>query len=142
MLANMADGWRHPSIRQKLHGQSYLFHQPSPNLWTSSSNAHNLSNLYLGGGLHNPPVSALASVSPVSHILLQAPVEKEKGDFLINFLMGGVSAAVSKTAADPIERVKLLLQNQDEIIKVGRLSEPYNIIECFATTIKEEGVLS
>lgn len=37
--------------------------------------------------------------------------------------MGGVSAAVSKTAAAPIERVKLLIQNQDEMIKQGRLSE-------------------
>ena len=32
--------------------------------------------------------------------------------FMIDFLMGGVSAAVSKTAAAPIERVKLLIQNQ------------------------------
>lgn len=32
--------------------------------------------------------------------------------FLIDFLMGGVSAAVSKTAAAPIERIKLLIQNQ------------------------------
>ncbi len=32
--------------------------------------------------------------------------------FLIDFMMGGVSAAVSKTAAAPIERVKLLIQNQ------------------------------
>ena len=30
----------------------------------------------------------------------------------IDFLMGGVAAAVSKTAAAPIERVKLLIQNQ------------------------------
>jgi len=30
--------------------------------------------------------------------------------FITNFLMGGVSAAVSKTAAAPIERVKLLIQ--------------------------------
>eukprot|EP01122_Echinamoeba_exundans_P004377 TRINITY_DN14410_c0_g1_i1.p1 TRINITY_DN14410_c0_g1~~TRINITY_DN14410_c0_g1_i1.p1 ORF type:complete len:137 (-),score=15.09 TRINITY_DN14410_c0_g1_i1:134-520(-) len=39
----------------------------------------------------------------------------EKGGamgFAIDFLMGGVSAAVSKTAAAPIERVKLLIQNQ------------------------------
>jgi hypothetical protein len=28
------------------------------------------------------------------------------------FVVGGVSAAVSKTAAAPIERVKLLIQNQ------------------------------
>jgi hypothetical protein len=29
-----------------------------------------------------------------------------------NPLVGGVSAAVSKTAAAPIERIKLLIQNQ------------------------------
>ena len=31
-------------------------------------------------------------------------------DFIKDFLIGGVSAAVSKTAVAPIERVKLLLQ--------------------------------
>jgi solute carrier family 25 (adenine nucleotide translocator) protein 4/5/6/31 len=57
--------------------------------------------------------------------------------------MGGVSAAVSKTAAAPIERVKLLIQNQDEMIKSGRLSTPYKgIVECFARVSKEEGVAS
>jgi solute carrier family 25 (adenine nucleotide translocator) protein 4/5/6/31 len=57
-----------------------------------------------------------------------------------DFLMGGVSAAVSKTAAAPIERVKLLIQNQDEMIKQGRLSQPYKGIgECFSRTIKDEG---
>lgn len=54
--------------------------------------------------------------------------------------MGGVSAAVSKTAAAPIERVKLLIQNQDEMIKSGRLAEPYKGIgDCFSRVIKEEG---
>jgi len=63
--------------------------------------------------------------------------------FGIDFLMGGVSAAVSKTAAAPIERVKLLIQNQDEMIKSGRLTEPYKGIgDCFARVIKEEGVVS
>ena len=62
---------------------------------------------------------------------------------MVDFLMGGVSAAVSKTAAAPIERVKLLIQNQDEMIKSGRLSEPYKGIgDCFARTIKDEGVIS
>jgi len=46
-------------------------------------------------------------------------------NFLIDFTMGGVSAAVSKTAAAPIERVKLLIQNQDEMLKSGRLATPY-----------------
>jgi solute carrier family 25 (adenine nucleotide translocator) protein 4/5/6/31 len=57
--------------------------------------------------------------------------------------MGGVSAAVSKTAAAPIERVKLLIQNQDEMLKTGRLSEPYKGIgDCFSRVIREEGVVS
>ncbi|KAL5730423.1 hydroxyproline O-arabinosyltransferase [Ranunculus cassubicifolius] len=63
--------------------------------------------------------------------------------FAIDFLMGGVSGAVSKTGAAPIERVKLLIQNQDEMLKSGRLSEPFKGIgDCFSRTIKDEGVLS
>jgi len=68
----------------------------------------------------------------------------EKGSvvgFLQDFMMGGVSAAVSKTAAAPIERVKLLIQNQDEMIKSGRLATPYKgIVECFTRVTTEEGV--
>jgi solute carrier family 25 (adenine nucleotide translocator) protein 4/5/6/31 len=63
--------------------------------------------------------------------------------FMVDFLMGGVSAAVSKTAAAPIERVKLLIQNQDEMIKSGRLDRRYTGIgECFSRTMKDEGVAS
>ncbi|KAG6476045.1 ADP,ATP carrier protein-like [Zingiber officinale] len=72
-----------------------------------------------------------------------APEEKGYSRFLIDFLMGGVSAAISKSAAAPIERVKLLVQNQDELIKAGRLSEPYKgIADCFSRTAREEGVLA
>ncbi|OZJ01667.1 ADP,ATP carrier protein [Bifiguratus adelaidae] len=64
-------------------------------------------------------------------------------NFLLDFLMGGVSAAVSKTAAAPIERVKLLIQNQEEMIKQGRLSHPYKgISDCFVRVAKDEGVVS
>jgi len=63
--------------------------------------------------------------------------------FVVDFLMGGVSAAVSKTAAAPIERVKLLIQNQDEMLKSGRLDRKYDgITECFKRTINQEGVAS
>merc|ERR1712144_96387 len=63
--------------------------------------------------------------------------------FVVDFLMGGVSAAVSKTAAAPIERVKLLIQNQDEMLKTGRLDRKYSgIIDCFSRTSKQEGVMS
>jgi len=64
-------------------------------------------------------------------------------NFAIDFLMGGISAAVSKTAAAPIERVKLLIQNQDEMIKSGRLTTPYKgIADCFGRVIREEGFAS
>jgi len=63
--------------------------------------------------------------------------------FVVDFMMGGISAAVSKTAAAPIERVKLLIQNQDEMIKAGRLDRRYTgIIECFSRTTKDEGVVA
>lgn len=63
--------------------------------------------------------------------------------FVVDFLMGGVSAAVSKTAAAPIERVKLLIQNQDEMLKSGRLDRKYNGIgDCFKRTMADEGVVS
>jgi solute carrier family 25 (adenine nucleotide translocator) protein 4/5/6/31 len=66
--------------------------------------------------------------------------ESNAVNFVIDFFMGGVSAAISKTAAAPIERVKLLIQNQDEMIKTGRLASPYKGIgDCFSRVIKEEG---
>ncbi|KAL8732320.1 MAG: hypothetical protein Q9181_004007 [Wetmoreana brouardii] len=47
------------------------------------------------------------------------------------------------TAAAPIERVKLLIQNQDEMLKSGRLDRKYDGIgECFSRTIKNEGTAS
>lgn len=69
-----------------------------------------------------------------------AKKESSITNFAIDFMMGGVSAAVSKTAAAPIERVKLLIQNQDEMLKSGRLDRPYGGIgECFSRVIKDEG---
>lgn len=69
--------------------------------------------------------------------------DKQQSSFFIDFMMGGVSAAVSKTAAAPIERVKLLIQNQDEMIKQGRLAKRYEGIgECFRRTAAEEGAIS
>ena len=61
--------------------------------------------------------------------------------FVIEFLMGGVSAAVSKTLAAPIELVKLRLQNMDAMLKNGALEHPYaGIVDCTSRVVKEEGV--
>ena len=82
----------------------------------------------------------LSMITTASPVFASAPAEKGFSGFVIDFFMGGVSAAVSKTAAAPIERVKLLIQNQDEMLKTGRLSQPYKGIgDCFARTMKDEG---
>jgi len=61
--------------------------------------------------------------------------------FAESFLLSGVAAGVSKTAAAPIERVKLLIQNQDEMIKQGRLDKPYSgVVDCTTRVLKTEGV--
>jgi len=65
----------------------------------------------------------------------------QKIGFFEDFMLAGVSAAVSKTATAPIERVKLLIQNQDEMIKQGRLNKPYNgVIDCTKRVLSEEGL--
>jgi solute carrier family 25 (adenine nucleotide translocator) protein 4/5/6/31 len=57
-------------------------------------------------------------------------------------MMGGVSAAVSKTLVAPIERVKLLLQTQDANKKImdGTGKKYTGIVDCFSRVVKEEGV--
>jgi solute carrier family 25 (adenine nucleotide translocator) protein 4/5/6/31 len=68
---------------------------------------------------------------------------KTPKDFAIDFMMGGVSAAVAKTSAAPIERIKLLVQNQDEMIKQGRLASPNKgVIDCCGRTTRQEGVVA
>ncbi|XP_073124967.1 ADP,ATP carrier protein ER-ANT1 isoform X2 [Henckelia pumila] len=63
--------------------------------------------------------------------------------FSVDFLMGGAAAIVAKSAAAPIERVKLLLQNQGELMKRGQLQRPYlGVGNCFKRVFREEGTLS
>ncbi|KAG5517582.1 hypothetical protein RHGRI_038100 [Rhododendron griersonianum] len=147
----MADQHQHPTVMQKVAGQLHLSSNAQmryggyqkPALYQRRFSYGNYSNVALQYpmtqmcGSTNDLSLVAANASPV---FVQAPSEKGAAAFAIDFLMGGVSAAVSKTAAAPIERVKLLIQNQEEMIKSGRLSEPYKGIgECFSRTIKEEG---
>lgn len=69
--------------------------------------------------------------------------QKKNLHFVENFGLSGAAAIISKTAAAPIERVKLLVQNQDEMIKAGRLDTPYKgVIDCTTRTYKAEGLVS
>lgn len=66
--------------------------------------------------------------------------KKPKLGFVENFLLSGAAAVISKTAAAPIERVKLLVQNQNEMLKQGKISEPYKgIVDCTVKTFRSEG---
>lgn len=66
----------------------------------------------------------------------------QKLNFFENFMLSGVAAGVSKTCAAPIERVKLLVQNQDEMMRQGRLDKPYKgVVDCTMRTLKTEGVV-
>jgi solute carrier family 25 (adenine nucleotide translocator) protein 4/5/6/31 len=54
-----------------------------------------------------------------------------------DFMLGGVAAGVSKTIAAPIERIKLLLQNQGESASI---TKPYTgIMDCIVRVPKEQG---
>ncbi|MED6223003.1 ADP/ATP carrier protein aac3 [Stylosanthes scabra] len=126
---------QHPSMSQKLGGDSFIMSKFATGCFPGNSST--TGSYYFNG---------LKAVAPVvSPVTAYSPAEKggATSSFIVDFLMGGVSAAVSKTAAAPIERVKLLIQNQDEMIKSGRLSHPYKGIgDCFARTIKDEGLIS
>jgi solute carrier family 25 (adenine nucleotide translocator) protein 4/5/6/31 len=73
----------------------------------------------------------------------EGPKEDARLSFIENFGISGAAAVISKTAAAPIERVKLLIQNQGEMLKTGRLDRPYGgVIDCTKRVVSSEGVLA
>jgi solute carrier family 25 (adenine nucleotide translocator) protein 4/5/6/31 len=85
------------------------------------------------------------------------PADKPKGDkpkgdkksegvelsFVEDFLLSGVAAVTSKTIAAPLERIKMVIQNQDEMIKKGTLDKKFNgIMDCTGWIVKNEGFMA
>lgn len=62
--------------------------------------------------------------------------------FAKDFVAGGVSAAISKTAVAPIERVKLLLQVQHVSKQIAEDQRYKGMVDCFVRIPKEQGFLS
>lgn len=63
-----------------------------------------------------------------------------ESNFLFDFMLGGVSAGVSKTLVAPIERVKLLLQLQDAKKGMEDASKKYKgIVDCFVRVNNDQG---
>lgn len=63
-------------------------------------------------------------------------------NFMKDFLAGGISAAVSKTAVAPIERVKLILQVQAASKQIQSGKEYKGIVDTLVRIPKEQGVLA
>lgn len=120
----MIDQVQHPTVIQKVAGR-FLHHSGVSQEIRGYGGSYQRSAMYrrhAGYGNYSNPAMRYPTVpackatmdlsavtSTASPIFVPAPAEK--GNFVVDFLMGGVSAAVSKTAAAPIERVKLLIQN-------------------------------
>jgi len=72
--------------------------------------------------------------------------EKKTGfqAFMVDFAIGGVSGAVTKTAMNPVERVKMLMQTQDSNPRVisGEMEKYKSIPDCFKRVNAEEGFAS
>lgn len=62
--------------------------------------------------------------------------------FLKDFAAGGISAAISKTAVAPIERVKLLLQVQHISKQIAADQRYKGMVDCFVRIPREQGFLS
>jgi len=75
----------------------------------------------------------------------EAPKEEKKMkivklNFAEDFVLSGVAAVTSKTISAPIERIKMVVQNQDEMIRQGRLDRPFKgIIDCTRWIMEKEG---
>ena len=63
-------------------------------------------------------------------------------DFVLDFVAGGISAAVSKTVVAPLERVKILLQIQDAQKFIPKDQQYKGIVDCFSRVYREQGFLS
>lgn len=63
-------------------------------------------------------------------------------NFVMDFVAGGTSGAIAKTATAPIERVKLIIQTQDANpkIKSGEVPRYTGIGNCFTRVYKEQGL--
>ncbi|OMO49383.1 hypothetical protein CCACVL1_31044 [Corchorus capsularis] len=84
----------------------------------------------------SPDVYSFEGVSAQSPLESLMPKYSDVVNRCKNMAIVGVVGA-------PLERMRFLLQNQGELLKTGRLTQPYaGMFDCFSRTIKTEGVLS
>jgi solute carrier family 25 (adenine nucleotide translocator) protein 4/5/6/31 len=60
--------------------------------------------------------------------------------FVEDFVLSGTAAVTSKTISAPIERIKMVVQNADEMVRRGTLDKPFKgIVDCANWIQKNEG---
>lgn len=68
--------------------------------------------------------------------------DKASANIYADFLIGSISASISKTFIAPLERVKLLLQLQDASTQITADKKYKGILDCIIRVNKEQGPLS
>lgn len=64
-------------------------------------------------------------------------MKPKKENFVINFMLGGLSGAIAKTFVAPTERIKLVLQTQSSRSFVQKRYT--GVADCFRKVVKTEG---
>ncbi|KAM0010367.1 putative mitochondrial carrier protein [Helianthus debilis subsp. tardiflorus] len=133
----------HPSVSQKIAGSPLA--SSITQLHASDHHGFKQPYLYPSKNYTNAPFQypmQPQSILQPSPDYVQDLPEKGLERFKIDFLIGGVSAAVSKTIFAPLEGSVFLIENQYEMIKAGRLSHSYRGLgDCMARTIRDGGGL-
>ncbi|CAI2375420.1 unnamed protein product [Moneuplotes crassus] len=68
--------------------------------------------------------------------------QEKESTFFKSYIAGGVSAVFYKTSTAPIERVTLLLQNQDSSLQITKKNRYLNSRDCVKRVVREQGFFS
>jgi len=94
------------------------------------------------------PRPVVVATSDATSVAAPPPKEEKKMkiiklNFAEDFILSGIAAVTSKTISAPIERIKMVIQNQDEMIKQKRLDKPCKgILDCTRWILQNEGPLA
>ncbi|KAK0578726.1 hypothetical protein LWI29_015208 [Acer saccharum] len=134
----MEDESFYPSIYMKIHGRPCLFIRNFHK--TQASNSIPATLAFFNGVLQSHlglphQGSASSSITPMPSKAVRVPSKKLNA---IDLLW-----VTSTTITAQVNRVMVLMRCQNEMIKSGRLSYPYKgIADCFARTVRNEGIIS
>lgn len=69
-----------------------------------------------------------------------SPKKNKQSNFVIDFFLAGVAGAIGKTSTAPLERTKLILQNQHTIANID--VKYTGMVDCITKLVRNEGVFA